>query len=275
MNESDSKSQTLHWWQKLKYGRTLSQLLFLGLTVWVGIQMAMGVRGATIERYCPFGGVETLLPWLNKTGTLCSLSTLNISLFLGVLVLTVLLKRVFCSHICPMGAVFEWLGILGLNLKIARLKIPPKVDFILKGIKYPILILIIYGTYKASELVFRDFDPFYVLFSGGQGHGIARYGIPITIALLAAAIVLPLSFCKYLCPFAATLAPFGRFGLTRIVRNEENCTQCKACDKACNWGVTISDKKVINSAECSNCLDCLRKCPVPGTMSLRIGGGRK
>ena len=84
-----------------KHGRVLSQALFLALTVWTTVRMLSGVRGATIERYCPFGGVETLIPWIKKTGTLCSLSTLNISILVGVLVITVLFKRVQSKPVQP------------------------------------------------------------------------------------------------------------------------------------------------------------------------------
>jgi polyferredoxin len=262
------------FWKWTKNGRVLSQILFLSLTVWIMIKVFQGVRGATVEKYCPFGGVETLIPWINKTGTLCSLSTVNISLFAGVVVLTLLFKRVFCSHVCPMGAILEWTGALSRRFVIRSWRVPRRVDAILKWLKYPLLALILYFTVKVGELVFRDFDPYYVLFTAGKGHGIETFGLWVTIAILAAGIVIPLSFCKYLCPFAACLAPIGRFGLVRVARDDENCTACGACDTACEWGLKVSDAATVKGAECSNCLDCIGRCPEAQALSLRIGGTR-
>jgi polyferredoxin len=234
------------------------------------IRMLSGVRGATIERYCPFGGVETLIPWINKTGTICSLSTMNISILAGVLVITVLFKRVFCSHICPMGALLEWIGLAGRKFAIGQRRIPKRLDWMLKWLKYPLLILIIFFTVKVGELIFRDFDPYYVLFTGTKGHGILTFGIWVTLGIIVFGAFIPLSFCKYLCPMAACLAPFGRLGFVRISRNAEKCTACGSCDAACEWGIKVSESKSVAGAECSNCQDCIRKCPEPGTLTLNL-----
>lgn len=271
MTMTSLKGFVTRFWNITKQGRTLSQLIFLSITIWIGVQMAMGVRGATIERYCPFGGVETLIPWLNKTGTLCSLSTLNISILVGVLLITILFKRVFCSHICPMGTVLEWIGIVSRKFAIGKRRLPQKVDQTLTWVKYPLLLVILSLTIIVGELVFRDFDPYYVLFSAGTGHGIDTFGIWVTLGVIIAGVLIPLSFCKYLCPMAACLAPLSRFGLVRISRDQEQCTQCGSCDTACEWGIKVSESETVTSAECSNCQDCIRACTVPKTLTLGIG----
>ena len=257
---------------RLNHGRSVSQALFLGLTLWISYRFLAGSPDATVEKYCPFGGVETLLPWLRKQGALCNLSTMNISVLAGVVILTLLFKRVFCSHICPLGAVFEWTGKLSRRFLIRSWRLPEVIHRVLLGLKYPLMVLIVVLTVRAGELVFRDLDPYYVLFTLGKGHGILGFGLWVTIAVLAGGLLLPLAFCKYLCPLAACLAPLSRFGLVRIHRNAPRCTHCGQCDKACEWGIAVSESPVVTSPECSNCLDCLRQCPVPDTLSLRLGG---
>ncbi|MBI4720572.1 MAG: 4Fe-4S binding protein [Chitinivibrionia bacterium] len=259
-------------------GRTASQLLFLGLTVWIGSQMIRGVSGATIEKYCPFGGVETLIPWLNKTGTICALSTTNISILAGVLIITLLFKRVFCSHICPVGAVSEWIAVLRRRLPFKTGRVPRQYHRPLTWLKYPLLAAIIYFTVRTQELIFRELDPYYVLFTLGTAHGISdgligigAFSLWIIMTLLLLGFVVPLLFCKYLCPLAACLAPVSRLGLVRISRNEETCTSCGECDAACEWGVSVSDVKTVTSVECSNCQDCIRACSEPGTLTLQMG----
>jgi polyferredoxin len=271
-----SRGQDSRW---VWIGRSATQLLFLGLTAWTAYQMMTGVRGATIERYCPFGGIETLLPWIKGTGTLCSLSTLNISMMGGVLIVTLLLKRVFCSHICPVGTILEWMARLGRLLRLEMRPIAYRWDRVLKWLKYPLLIGILYLTIRAQELAFREVDPFYVLFTLGRGHGIAdgvlglgMIGVGIVAALFAVGLIVPLLFCRYLCPLAACLTPFSRIGLLRIHRDDQECTSCGLCDKACDWRVKVADVRTVTSGECSNCQECIRSCPVPGALALRIGG---
>lgn len=264
------------FWIWTKHLRLLSQIVFLLLTVWVMVRMLQGVRGATVEKYCPFGGVETLIPWLGKTGTLCSLSTMNLSILGGVLVMTLLFKRVFCSHVCPMGTVLEWAGRLGRRFVVRSMRVPAGLDSILKWLKYPLLVVILFFTVKVGDLVFRDFDPYYVLFTAAKGHGIGTFGFWVTAAILVAGVLVPLSFCKYLCPLAASLAPFGRLGLVKINRDAGKCTACGACDRACEWGIRVSrTTTAVSSAECSNCQDCVRACPEPDVLTLRLGGKRQ
>jgi polyferredoxin len=262
-------------------GRTASQLLFLGLTAWIGYRMIRGVYGATIEKYCPFGGVETLIPWLGKTGTICSLSTMNISILAAVLIMTVLFKRVFCSHICPVGAVSEWIAVVRRHLPFKTGRVPRRYHRALTWLKYPLLVAIIFFTVRTQELIFRELDPYYVLFSLGSAHGIAdgpigvgTISLWIIAGLLLLGFAVPLLFCKYLCPLAACLTPLSRLGLARVSRNEGTCTGCGECDAACEWGVSVSDVTTVSSGECSNCQDCIRACSEPGTLTLRLGGSK-
>ncbi len=257
-------------WKKTKQGRLLSQLIFLSLAFWVAILMFFNVRGATIERYCPFGGVETLIPWFSQKGTFCNLSTVNISMLAGLLVLTVLFKRVFCSHICPLGTLLEWIGKISRRFIIGSRKISDRPDKALKWLKYPLLAVILFFTVKAGELVFRNFDPYYLFFTGGTGHGIGKTGIWILLGVIIIGILAPLSFCKYLCPMAACFAPFCRIGVVRVVRNDKLCAQCGSCNAACEWGITVSKTNSVSNSECSNCQDCIRACPTPGSLALQI-----
>lgn len=272
MNRIDPQVRKSSFWERTKHGRTLSQVFFLALTVWASFQVLQGVRGATIEKYCPFGGIETLIPWLRQQGTLCSLSTINISVLLGVVLVTLLFKRAFCSHICPLGTILEWTGALGRTWIVRSWRLPRSLDKALTWLKYPLLVLIVLLTAKYMELVFRDFDPYYVLFTAGKGHGIGTFGVWVLLLVLVGGVLVPLSFCRFLCPMAAVLAPLGRLGFVKIHRDAAQCVACSACDQVCKWGIEVSEGTAVSSAECSNCLDCVRSCDVPGALSLRVGG---
>jgi polyferredoxin len=174
--------------------------------------------------------------------------------------------------VCPLGTLFE--GAAWLRRKVMdreRLRIPDRLDSHLGYLKYVVLALILILTYHFSEIVFRGYDPFYILFTGARGHET----IPVASALilgsvLAAAFLFELSWCRYLCPLNAVMSPLSRAGLLKVRRNADACTACGACDRACLQRIPVSRVEKVVSVDCTNCLDCLTKCKVPGAMDLGL-----
>ncbi|MBN1297581.1 4Fe-4S dicluster domain-containing protein, partial [bacterium] len=46
------------------------------------------------------------------------------------------------------------------------------------------------------------------------------------------------------------------------------CVSCGQCDRACPWGIDVSQVDTVRSGECTLCLECTRVCPVPGALEL-------
>ena len=67
------------------------------------------------------------------------------------------------------------------------------------------------------------------------------------------------AFCKYLCPLGAFYALFNKFSLYRLTVDQDQCVNCKACERACKMGVEVT--KDINSPECIRCGACMDACP--------------
>ncbi|MCY2989045.1 MAG: 4Fe-4S binding protein, partial [Planctomycetota bacterium] len=84
--------------QKLTLTRRVVQASFLGVVV-----LGTFVWRANCERWCPFGGVEAIATYATEGDMLCSLGTSNFFILGGVLLMTLLLRRVFCGYICPIG----------------------------------------------------------------------------------------------------------------------------------------------------------------------------
>ncbi len=235
--------------------RRIVQLFFLVLTA-----AAVFLVGANAERWCPFGGVEALYTYLHEGNLTCSLAVSNFYILGAVLLSALLLRRVFCGYACPIGAISEWLQKGAEKLGIKSVRVPRRLDGFLSLLKYPILVVILYLTWAAGELIFRGFDPCYALLS--------RHGVDITfwayvaaggIALFSLLITVP--FCRWLCPLAAVLNPFSRFGAAKVKRNEEHCTSCRNCAKACPMAIPVNLVRTVNHARCTSCLDCVDACP--------------
>jgi NapH/MauN family ferredoxin-type protein len=246
----------------LRYGLLT---IILGLV----IHLALGYGERSFEAYCPFGGMESLWGLFKQGEYSCALGPLNLSLLVALLVLALIAKKAFCGWACPIGYLSELTGRLGGLFQKNRLEINGKVNGRLKLLRYVVLIVSLYFTYKLGELVLRGYDPFYVIFSG-FGHGTAGW---ITYATLAVIIVgaffVPMFFCRYLCPLGATFDPLSRLGLIKIVRNEDLCTQCGDCSAACPHDLRPHEVVKLRHRDCTNCLECVDACPVSGSLDIK------
>ncbi len=154
------------------------------------------------EAYCPFGGLQALGSYLLNQALSCTMTSaqivMGVILFIGVL----LFSKLFCSFICPIGTVSEWLGNIGEKYKV-RFTITGIVDKALRSLKYILLFITVYYTFQSNELFCKKFDPYYALASGFDTDVVILYAvISIAVAILGS-LFIRLFWCKYLCPLGA------------------------------------------------------------------------
>ena len=89
--------------------RRLLQLGILGSVIF----LALGLGRRSFEAFCPFGGVEAAWAFFRERAYTCTLSEMNMAMLLGVLGLTILAGKAFCSWVCPIGFLHELLYKLG------------------------------------------------------------------------------------------------------------------------------------------------------------------
>ncbi|MGD2165274.1 MAG: 4Fe-4S binding protein [Anaerolineae bacterium] len=221
------------------------------------------------------------------------------ALALAVVVLTLLLGRVWCGWLCPLGALLDW-----IPLRRWRRKETP-VPESWRTVKYGLLLTIV-GAAALTNLTLLIFDPLTILFrtlstavwpavdqvvSGGES---LLYALPflrpavVTFDRVVRPTVLPLDpayyrhimlyagvfagvialnlvasrfWCRYLCPLGALLGLLSKIGLARR-EVTDRCTECGACSRICPTG-TIRRTEGYDSdpGECTMCLECLESCP--------------
>jgi ferredoxin len=145
-------------------------------------------------------------------------------------------------------------------------------DRILSLGKYVVLAVVLVATWRTGELVFRGFDPCYALI-GRHGADITWWAYAVSALVAVASLFISLPFCRWLCPLAAVLNPLSRFGLTRIKRDKEACTDCEVCSKRCPVAIPVHQVEQVTAARCISCLSCVESCPGnrPETRSLVWG----
>ena len=249
--------------------RRLVQLGFLLLTI-VGVFL---VRGHA-ERWCPFGGIEAIYGYVREGNLICSLGVSNFYILAGILILTLLVRRAFCGYMCPIGTLSEWLGRGAARLGLRPRRVPYRLDHALALLKYAVLGVILFFTWRTSELVFRGYDPCYALL-GRHGEDITFWAYVVSGAIVVASFLVVMPFCRWLCPLAAVLNPFSRYGLTRIKRDRVHCFDCGACNRVCPMGIRVDATPEVTAARCIACMECVQACPEKGERALSWGPPRK
>ena len=254
----------------MKRTRLAFQITVLLAVVVTGFRHAMGWSRTSIETYCPFGGLETAYALITESEFTCAAGERNLALFLGLIALTLFARKSFCGWVCPVGTVSEWCAALGTRwfgrkrrdscgARLHALEPPRAVDRVLRWLRLPVLLLILYFTYRTGELIFRGFDPYYILFSF-HGHDVKIWSYLILAVVLLGIVFVPMAWCRYLCPLGITLWPFARFGGLRLVRNAGSCTDCGACDRSCPQSLDPSKADQVLSGDCTLCLKCTSVC---------------
>ncbi|MDR3366201.1 MAG: 4Fe-4S binding protein [Prevotellaceae bacterium] len=141
--------------------------------------------------------------------------------FILPIVFAILLGRVFCAGVCPMGALQELVNVKSYRLSKA-------LTAALSVIPWIYLILAVLFAVTRSSFIICRFDPFIGLFRLGGDVGMIVFGA----LLLVAAIFTGRPFCRFLCPYGALLSLFARVSVWRI-KITPTCISCELCHNAC------------------------------------------
>ncbi len=241
--------------------------------------VAIPLPEMSLHALCPFGGVVTVYEFLATGGLVPKLHSSALILMALGLAVAFLFGPIFCGYFCPLGTWQEWIGKLGKKLfgKKYNRMVPPKVDKVLRYLRYVVLAAVVWMTASAVKLVFADVDPYYALFNFFTGE-VALPAILVLIAVTALSLFVERPWCKYLCPYGALLGLFNLIRVFPVRRRAETCINCARCDKACPMGITVSKAKAVRDHQCISCHECLSgvACPVEDTVVVAFGkGGEK
>ncbi len=270
--------------QKLRRG---FQVAFVILNAWIGVQFYFFVRyfekggegtavarPAGVEGWLPIAALMNLKATL-LTGELPKVHPSGLFLLVSFLVISLLLRKAFCSWLCPVGTVSEYLWKLGRKVFGRNFRIPRIADIPLRGLKYLLLSLFVYAVaHMPVESILTFLQGPYGLVADVKMLNFFRFlsttGV-ITIAVLVVASLFVQNFwCRYLCPYGALMGITALFSPMRIRRNEAACIDCAKCAKACPAALPVDKLVTIKSAECAACMECVAVCPAEGALDMTM-----
>ena len=238
------------------------------------------------------GSIHRYLSWVASVQFLPAVMAVNVAVIVGLLVLTLLFGRVYCSVICPMGVfqdLVSWISgkRKGKNLRFSYskgkhwLRYGMLVLFIacmVVGIGAIVSILAPYSSYGriVSNLlapVYGSVNNVFAYFAERAG-SYAFYEVDVHIKSIATFIVSAVTFvlvavlawrngrtyCNTICPVGTVLGFFARFSLLKPYIDTTKCINCKKCSRTCKASCIDSENHKIDYSRCVACMDCLESC---------------
>ena len=236
------------------------------------------------------GSIHTWFGWMAKIQFLPALLALNAGVVIALIALTLLLGRIYCSIICPLGVfqdIISWISgkvkknRFGHSKPLNLLRYVMLALFVIAlvaGISSFAALLAPYSAY--GRMVSNLFSPIYLwgnnmlAYLAEQADSYAFYsaevwfkgGITFVVAIATFIIVCILAwkngrtYCNTICPVGTVLGFLSRFSYLKPVINTEKCNGCGLCARNCKASCINPANHTIDYSRCVVCLDCIDKC---------------
>jgi polyferredoxin len=259
------------------------QLLFLVLICYVGFrfvqfagQLGKGMlpmidRPPGVEMFLPISALVSL-KYFALTGIINQIHPSGFVLFIIICTTALIAKKGFCSWVCPLGLLSEYLLKIHYLIFKSGFKLPVILDRVLRSIKYLLALFFIWSIFfnmpiEAIESFINS--PYNILADIKMlkffTH-ISTTAFFIIFGLIILSVIIPNFWCRYLCPYGAVLGVLSFLSMGRINHHISHCTDCGKCEKVCPGLINIRQGRNRSSLECSACLRCVNVCPEKGAL---------
>ncbi len=236
------------------------------------------------------GTVHVWFGWMAKIQFLPALLAMNVGIVLMLVVLTLILGRVYCSVICPLGVMQDIVSWFGGRRKKNRFGYSPAISWL----RYGVLVLFAaaltagIGSFAAllapyssyGRIAQNLFAPVWqagnnvLAFFAERFDSYAFYSTEIWIRSVATFAIAVVTFtvlavlawrngrtyCNTICPVGTVLGALSRFSLLKPVIDESKCVDCKRCARNCKASCIDIENHSVDYSRCVACMDCIDIC---------------
>lgn len=241
-------------YKTLKRIRIGVSVAYLALLTWAILDAAFGVTriGALLMRVqlvpaILIGSMAWLVTWI---------------------VITLIVGRVYCSSVCPLGTLQDAAAHLGRRLgkgasKRYRYCAP------MNSLRFPIPVIVGACLLIGVTAVVEATDPYTI-----YKKIILAISRPAAISLGSLALAIVLLFvistvawkrgrllCNTVCPAGGFLGLLSRQPIYRVDINTDKCIHCGKCEDVCKSSCIDLKDHVVDNSRCVMCMNCTSICP--------------
>lgn len=247
------------------------------------------------------GVLPAYFGWMAKVQFVPALLAVNAAIVAGLLLLTFLFGRIYCSTICPMGVMQDIISWIAGRRNKRRftyskgetpLRIIMLILFIIALVANFAWVASIIEPYSAyGRIVNNLFAPLYawgnnlLALIAERADSYLFYTTDVwlkSIGTLATATVTFIvifilawrngrTWCNTICPVGTLLGFVARYSLFKPTIDTSKCSGCNLCARNCKASCIDSKNKNIDYSRCVTCMNCLEVCN-KGAISYRHAG---
>lgn len=233
--------------------------------------IAVSKPGA-VEGFLPISALLSLKQLFTQ-GIFDEVHPAGLTIFIAVMVMSLIVRKGFCGYLCPVGFIHNLLNKIGRRIgKTVTVKGKIELGMLIpKYIALTFFLITVFFKMSGREVDAFIHSPYNFTAEARMMQfftDMSSTAALVVGTILVLGIFIPYFWCRFLCPYGALLGIIAKVSPVAIKRDEEKCISCGKCNKACPGGIEVDIKQTINSAECVGCTQCINACPVDGCLNV-------
>lgn len=211
----------------------------------------------------PAGVVYKWFGWTAKAQFLPAILSLNLFVIILTVIVTLVLGRVYCSVICPLGVFQDIVSNISGRRKGKKNRFTSSKE--VAWLRYLVWTLFFAAVIFGIQAFVALIEPYSAF--GRIVTSIKHPMLPTAIIAAVTLIVITVlawrngrTWCNTVCPVGTLLSYFSRCAMFRPVIDTDKCKNCKACEKRCKASCINIDAHKVDYSRCVACFDCIDNC---------------
>jgi polyferredoxin len=236
------------------------------------------------------GSLHCYFGWIAKVQFIPALLEFNAAVVLFLVLLTLIMGRIYCSVICPLGILQDFVSWISGKRKKNRFSYSPALPYL----RYIVLALFILAFVTGLSSLFALLEPYsaygriasnlfapiyqfannLLAYLAAKLNSYTFYsvdiwlkgGITFATALLTLLVVFILAwhsgrtYCNTVCPVGTKLGFISKYSFYRPIIDEDKCNSCGLCARNCKASCIDSKMHNIDYSRCVTCMNCIYEC---------------
>ncbi|MBP5561679.1 MAG: 4Fe-4S binding protein [Muribaculaceae bacterium] len=238
------------------------------------------------------GTLHRWLGWLARVQVMPAILAFNVVVLVILAIVTLLLGRIYCSVVCPLGIMQDIIS--RLRGKKAQRRFSYSREK--RWLRYIVLAIYVVAVILGVGVITALLDPYGAygriaqnllqpLYKWGNNalaaiaehyESYAFYSTEVWIRSLPTFIVAAVTlvavgvlawrngrtYCNTICPVGSLLGLLSRFAIFKVRINKSKCISCGSCARRCKASCIDSEHHQVDYSRCVVCGDCIDACSV-------------